>query len=88
MIIKTPKYTRNYLLLKKGGIRLFNSYKKNKSLISNFPKKKSTAISTYIPSNTKPNNNLDIKEIPIINKNDKNILYTFKNDSNISKKKI
>lgn len=90
MIIKTPKNTRNYLLLRKGGIRLFNSYKRNKTLLSNFQNKKST-ISTYNCSNKRSNLDLDIKEITKINKKnkkDKNILNAYTNDSNTSKKKF
>ena len=88
MIIKTPKYTRNYLLLKKGGLRLFNSFTKYNNNSSNFKNKKMT-ISINNTSKERPYINTDIEKIKKINKKDKNFLNTFTTNSqnkfNISK---
>ena len=75
MIIKTPNYTKNFLLLKKGGLRLFEQNKRNKNSSYNFPSQK-LAISTY--------NNSKEKNQEEDNKNkekNKNILKTYSTKS-------
>ena len=75
MIIKTPNYTKNFLLLKKGGFRLFEQNKNNKNSSYNFPSQKLT-ISTY--NNSKEKN----QEEDINNKEkNKNILKTYSTKS-------
>lgn len=59
MIIKTPKYTRNYLLLKKDGFRLFNTEQTNKNISHNFPSKK---LNISIYNNSKENVNINQAE--------------------------
>lgn len=87
MIIKNQKYTRNYLLLKKGGFRLYNSYSKNKYLSSNFKNEKNFTVN--YGSNEKTNIDTNNKKIKKGNEKDKEIINTFsfdsKNNFNLSK---
>ena len=65
MIIKSPKYTRNFLLLKKGGFKLFQSNKSQKNNLS--PNYKTTI--SYKEGRTNIYNDKEEKN--------KNILNTF-----------
>ena len=80
MFINSQKSTKNYLLLKKGGFRLFNTYKKRKSLSSNTEINKVT-LSTYNPSKGRPIINGTCREEIKKDNKKKEIINTFSNIS-------
>ena len=82
MFINSQKSTKNYLLLKRGGFRLFNTYKKKKSLSSN-SKIHKISLSTCNPSEGRAIlNDIGREEIKKDNKENK-IIDTISNTSYI-----
>ena len=80
MLINSQKSTKNYLLLKKGGFRLFNTCNKRKSLSSNFEIHKIT-LSTCNPSKERPIINDTGKEETKKDNKKNEIINTFSNIS-------
>ena len=79
MLINSQKSTKNFLLLKKGGLRLFNTCKRNTKLNSKSRIKK-IAKSVYNPSKRRPIIDTDVEEIKKDNKKNE-IINSFSNKS-------
>ena len=79
MLINSQKSIKNFLLLKKGGLRLFNTYKRNTKLNSKSRIKK-IAKSVCNPSKGRPIIDIDVEEIKKDNKKNE-IINSFSNKS-------
>ena len=82
MFINSQKSIKNYLLLKKGGFRLFNTQKRKKNINSKSQIKK-ISISVSNPSKARPILDTDIEKIKKVKKDNKKteIINTFSNKS-------